>query len=262
MNCVDLQRSLAGVEDLSTAEHIAEHALERQAHLKTCAACSALVAELDLIASSAPELRAADEPSPRVWNSIAIALQQEGLIRPQAKRPFVVSKPTSSKSVAPRGVPSGDIAASAAPSRGFSSFAAGWGWRGWLVPAAAALLIAVGFFVNQRSLVHQLSQHIAPGARTTRPAETVAGLKVTDPNLAVPNLAGLNDDDLLLEIQNQSPEMRAQYVDNLRNANEYIRDAQSVVDANPNDEESRRSLLEAYQQKAMLFEMAMDRSLP
>jgi hypothetical protein len=113
------------------------------------------------------------------------------------------------------------------------------------------LLVAVGFFVNQRSLVHQLAQHIAPVATTT-PAAANA-------NLVVPNLAGLNDDDLLQEIQNQSPAMRAQYVDNLRSANEYIRDAQSVVDANPNDEESRRSLLEAYQQKAMLFEMAMDR---
>jgi hypothetical protein len=243
MNCVDLQRSLAGVEDLSTAEE--------QAHLKTCAACWTLVAELELIASSALELRATEEPSPRVWNSIATALRQEGLIRPQAirtetKRPFVVSKSGS-----PRGVPSRDIAASAAASRSFSSFAAGWGWRGWLVPAAAVLLVAVGFFVNQRSLVHQLVQHIAPSATRT-PATANA-------NLVVPNLAGLNDDDLLQEIQNQSPEMRAQYVDNLRSANEYIRDAQSAVDANPNDEESRRSLLEAYQQKAMLFEMAMDR---
>jgi len=243
MNCVDLQRSLAGVEDLSTAEE--------QAHLKTCAACSTLVAELELIASSALELRATEEPSPRVWNSIAIALRQEGLIRPQAirtetKRPFVVSKPGS-----PRGVPSDGIAASAAASRSFSSFTAGWGWRGWLVPAAAVLLVAVGFFVNQRSLVHQLAQHIAPSA-TKAPA-------AANTNLVVPNLAGLNDDDLMQEIQNQSPEMRAQYVDNLRSANEYIRDAQSAVDANPNDEESRRSLLEAYQQKAMLFEMAMDR---
>ena len=258
MNCVDLQRSLAGVEDRSTAEHSSE----KQAHLKACAACSALVAELDLIVSSAPELRAAEEPSPRVWNSIAIALQQEGLIRPQTKRPFVVSKAVGSKQVpraASRGVPTREIAASAASSRGFSSFTAGWGWRGWLVPAAAVLLIAVGFFVNQRSLVHQLTQHIAPGRTATRPSGTVAGLKIADPNMIVPNLAGLNDDDLLLEIQNQSPELRAQYVDNLRSANEYIRDAQSVVDANPNDEESRRSLLEAYQQKAMLFEMAMDR---
>jgi hypothetical protein len=252
MNCVDLQRSLAGVEELSTAEHIAQHALERQAHLKACAACSALVAELELIASSASELRAAEEPSPRVWNSIAIALRQEGLIHPQTNQPFVVSKPAAS-----RGVPTRDIAASAASSPSFSSFAAGWGWRGWLVPAAAALLIVVGVFVNQRSLVHQLTKHIAPATPTAPPAQTVAGLNVTNPNLA-----GLNDDDLLLEIQNQSPEMRAQYVDNLRNANEYIRDAQSAVDANPNDEESRRSLLEAYQQKAMLFEMAMDRSLP
>jgi len=243
MNCVDLQRSLAGVEDLSIAEE--------QAHLKTCAACSTLVAELELIASSASELRATEEPNPRVWDSIATALRQEGLIRPQTirtetKRPFVVSK-----SGAARGVPSGDIAASAAASRSFSSFAAGWGWRGWLVPAAAVVLVAVGFIVNQRSLVHQLAQHIAP-ASTTAPAAANA-------NLVVPNLAGLNDDDLLQEIQNQSPAMRAQYVDNLRSANEYIRDAQSVVDANPNDEESRRSLLEAYQQKAMLFEMAMDR---
>jgi hypothetical protein len=243
MNCVDLQRSLAGVEDLSIAEE--------QAHLKTCAACSTLVAELELIASSASELRATEEPNPRVWDSIATALRQEGLIHPQTirtetKRPFVVSK-----SGAARGVPSGDIAASAAASRSFSSFAAGWGWRGWLVPAAAVVLVAVGFIVNQRSLVHQLAQHIAP-ASTTAPAAANA-------NLVVPNLAGLNDDDLLQEIQNQSPAMRAQYVDNLRSANEYIRDAQSVVDANPNDEESRRSLLEAYQQKAMLFEMAMDR---
>jgi len=243
MNCVDLQRSLAGVEDLSTAEE--------QAHLKTCAACSTLVAELELIASSALELRATEDPSPRVWNSIAIALRQEGLIRPQAirtetKRPFVVSKPG-----APRGAPSDGIAASAAASRSFSSFTAGWGWRGWLVPAAAVLLVAVGFFVNQRSLVHQLAQHIAPSTTRTPAAANT--------NLVVPNLAGLNDDDLMQEIQNQSPELRAQYVDNLRSANEYIRDAQSAVDANPNDEESRRSLLEAYQQKAMLFEMAMDR---
>ncbi len=105
MNCVDLQRSLAGVEDLSTIGHTAgqtagqtaEHTEELQAHLKSCAACSALVAELDLIASSAPELRAAEEPSPRIWNSIESALRREGLIRPQTIRPFVVSKIVVSK---------------------------------------------------------------------------------------------------------------------------------------------------------------------
>jgi hypothetical protein len=129
------------------------------------------------------------------------------------------------------------------------------------VPAAAALLIAVGVFLNQTSLVHRLSRNLTP-ASATPAGETVADLKVPNPNLISSGLTGLNDDDLLQEIQNQTPAMRAQYVDNLRLANDYIRDAQNFVATNPNDEESRRSLLEAYQQKAMLFEMAMDRSLP
>jgi hypothetical protein len=73
---------------------------------------------------------------------------------------------------------------------------------------------------------------------------------------------GLNDDDLLQEIGQATPALRAQYEDNLRRVNEYIRDAQSNVADNPNDDEARRSLMAAYQEKAMLFELAMDRSLP
>ncbi len=75
MNCVELQQSLAEVEDGSS--------VEQRAHLRVCPACSALVRDLNLIAAAASELQAADEPSPRVWNSIEIALRQEGLIRPQ-----------------------------------------------------------------------------------------------------------------------------------------------------------------------------------
>jgi hypothetical protein len=44
--------------------------------------------------------------------------------------------------------------------------------------------------------------------------------------------------------------------------NQYIQDAKSELAANPNDEEARRSLMEAYQEKAMLFDLAMDRTLP
>jgi hypothetical protein len=44
--------------------------------------------------------------------------------------------------------------------------------------------------------------------------------------------------------------------------NEYISDAKSTVAADPDDEDARRSLMEAYQEKAMLFELALDRSLP
>jgi hypothetical protein len=44
--------------------------------------------------------------------------------------------------------------------------------------------------------------------------------------------------------------------------NESIREAQGFVDESPNDQDARRSLTDAYQQKSMLFELAMDRSLP
>jgi hypothetical protein len=79
--------------------------------------------------------------------------------------------------------------------------------------------------------------------------------------MPVANPSDLNDDDLMQEIADNSPEMKTQYAENLRQVNESIRDAQGLVDEAPNDEEARRSLMDAYQQKSMLFEMAMDRSL-
>jgi len=208
MTCVELQKSLAETEDANTTE--------QRAHLRTCPQCAALVADLYLIASTAIELRESDGPSPRVWNSIEIALRQEGLIRPQS----------GSRSLLP-------------------SFASRWGWSRWMVPAAALLLLSMGVYFRQHNRTQQIAANVPPPS--------------TSPALAV---AGLNDDDLLQEVAEQAPAMKAQYEDNLRIVNEYIHDAQSNVDANPQDEDARRSLMDAYQEKAMLFELAMDRSLP
>jgi hypothetical protein len=211
MTCVELQDSLAEQVDGGSAEQLA--------HLRTCSECSVLVKELLQIATSAAELRAADEPSPRVWNSIEIALRQEGLIH----------SPRPNRSLIP-------------------SFGSRWVWARWLAPAAAALLLVVGIQQYRHSHSLRIVMSTTPSVAHSTDSDVM--------------IAGLNDDDLLQEISTQAPAMRAQYADNLRRANEYIRDAKSVVDANPNDEEARRSLLEAYQQKAMLFELAMDRSLP
>jgi hypothetical protein len=115
-----------------------------------------------------------------------------------------------------------------------------------MVPAAAALLILVGIYANQHSLSTRLTKDTLP---------------VPAANVAVAD-AGMNDAELLQEVADRAPFMKIQYEDNLRRVNEYILDAQSTVDANPNDAEARRSLMDAYEQKAMLFEMAMDRSLP
>jgi hypothetical protein len=202
MNCVELQQSLAEVEDGSTTE--------QSAHLRGCPACSALVKELDLIVAAASELQAADEPSPRVWNSIEIALRQEGIIRPQP-----VGRPLT------------------------PSFSARWGAARWLVPAAAMLLLALGIYVRRESQANQPVQQ----AFVSAPAVSQSDL---------------NDDDLMQEVSDNPPALKTQYAENLRRVNESIRDAQGLVDASPNDQDARRSLMDAYQQKSMLFEMAMD----
>ena len=210
MTCVELEHSLAEIDDGSSAE--------QRAHLKNCPKCAALVADLLVIACTAGDLRAAHEPSPRVWNSIEIALRQEGLIRP----------PSSRHSLLP-------------------SFGSQWGWARWAAPVAAALLITVGIYVRQHKQVQVASNIVQP---------TISG-SANDAQLA-----GLNDDDLMQEVGQQSPALKAQYADNLRRVNDSIQDAKTSVAADPNDEDARRSLMEAYQQKAMLFELALDRSLP
>jgi hypothetical protein len=48
----------------------------------------------------------------------------------------------------------------------------------------------------------------------------------------------------------------------LRDANAYIQDAKASVDADPTDEEAQQALMDAYGQKSMIYQMALDRSLP
>jgi hypothetical protein len=213
MTCVELQESLVEIEDGTSAAQLA--------HLRGCGECTALVKELLVIASSAAELREAADPSPRVWNSIEIALRQEGLIHaPRSTTPL-------------------------SPSFGR------WAWARWLAPVAALLLIAAGLWVRHSSRTTELAKTMVPTLQANSSDPEIAGMN-----------DGLKDEDLQQEIASLSPAMQQQYTDNLQRANEYIHDARSVVDQNPNDPEARRSLLEAYQQKAMLFELAMDRSLP
>ena len=206
MNCVELQQSLAEQEDAGS--------WEQRTHLRECPACSTLVRELNLIVVAAGQLQEADEPSPRVWNSIEAALRQEGLIRPQ--RPFV------------------------------SSFGARWGAARWLVPAAAMLLLAVGIYMRRES----------------QPDHATQQALVTPISNQMASQSDLNDDDLMQEVTENEPAMKTQFAENLRQVNESIRDAQGLVNESPNDADARRSLMDAYHQKSMLFEMAMDRPLP
>ena len=73
MKCEEFQRILPEIEG--------SHSPEQEEHLKTCSRCSDLVADLSAIAQQALLLADDEDPSPRVWNRLEIALRQEGLIR-------------------------------------------------------------------------------------------------------------------------------------------------------------------------------------
>ncbi|HEX4922077.1 MAG TPA: hypothetical protein VFV92_15225, partial [Candidatus Bathyarchaeia archaeon] len=73
-----------------------------------------------------------------------------------------------------------------------------------------------------------------------------------------------NEDDqqVLTEISRSAPMMETAYQEDLRNVNSYIQDAEEFLREHPNDNEGEQYLMEARQQKEMLYEMALNRSLP
>ena len=218
MNCVQFQEILPEVlEGGRTAE--------QESHLKSCPMCSGLVADLDLIAREARQLQEVAEPSQRVWNSIEIALRQEGIIRDPRLGPSLVP---------------------ARPRR--------WSMA-WLAPVAALVLVAFGIVIYQRdSRDSRLAAHLD----TTTPS-VVAIL----PNSQKPsNVNNSEDDQLLAAVASRSPAMQAQYASNLQNVNAYIKDAEESAQAEPNDEEAQQIVMDAYEQRATVYEMALDRSLP
>jgi hypothetical protein len=218
MNCAEFQEFLPeGFEGGRTAE--------QDLHLRSCAACSGLVADLELIAREARQLQGIVEPSPRVWNSIEIILRQEGIIREAHLGPSLVP---------------------ARPQR--------WSMA-WLAPLAAVFLVAFGIVIYQRG-----PADFSPSANLDTQALPAAASPKTDQKATTSNSS--EDEQLLAAVESRSPAMKAQYASNLQNVNAYIKDAEESAHADPNDEEAQQIVMDAYEQRAAIYEMALDRSLP
>jgi len=190
------------------------HNIEQEEHLHSCSACSDLVADLKAISQQARLLQASEEPSPWVWNSIEVALRQEGLIHEARPEGLRIHPPLL-----------------------------GWRLR-WLAPLAAAFLVAFGALMFQRGG----QSHVAD--------------RQNPPRLITADAMASEDVQLLNTVGERTPSMRASYEANLRSVNAYIRDAEQSAQNDPNDEVAQQYLRNAYEQKAMVYEMALDRSLP
>lgn len=248
MNCAEFQRVLP---DIIAGGRSAE----QEGHLTSCSACSGLVSDLDTISQQARLLQASEEPSPRVWSSIQVALQQVqsdlDLIAEQAWSLQASEEPS------PRVWNSIEIALRQEglirqPQRDPVLAPRSWGWtRAWLLPVAAAFLVAFSLIIYQR-----VPNRTALSAQPGSTPNFLAGLPPVMTH-------GTTEDDQLLEtVASRAPAMRATYAANLESVNDYIRDAEESVKNDPNDEEAQQYLMAAYEQKAMVYEMALDRSLP
>ena|SRR5215471_1819960 len=276
MTCAEFQRVLPdGIDEGWSAQ--------QKSHLGSCSACSSLVedlnaisrearllracaepsprvwdsiadsiqeieSELDLVAAEARALQASEEPSPRVWNAIASAIQEMDseleLIASEARALQASDDPSvrvwNSLEIALR---KEGLIRQPRSEHSVIPFMKRWRWA-WMVPVTAAVLIAVGFL------------------NRTQPSVRIADVTPPKPPAAVQPLSSPEDQQVLEAVSRRAPALRATYEDNLRSVNAYIQDAEESVKSNPNDEQAEQYLMDAYEQRAMVYEMALDRALP
>jgi len=111
----------------------------------------------------------------------------------------------------------------------------------WLVPVAAALAIAAG-----------IKLYWPTGIGDTNPVA-----RVTAPTPAPP--LPTEDQQLINTVAVRFPSQQAKYRKNLEDANSYIRDAEQSIRNDPNDVYSQQLLINAYEQKQMLYDLAVNR---
>ena len=196
------------------------HTPEQQAHLNSCTACASLLADLNFISSQAQLLQEAEDPSPAVWNMLEIQLRREGLIHDGEIREGVPARSSLLEFFRRRRA-------------------------AWMVPVAAALMMVAGVKLYRPA-----------GVGDTNPVA-----RVTAPATAPPAVAMSSEDQQMLNtVAARFPARQAKYRSNLEEANSYIRDAEQSIKNDPNDVYSQELLINAYEQKQMLYDLAVNRA--
>ena len=184
-----------------------------RAHLSGCSSCRNLIADLTAIVATAHLLPAEVEPPARVWNSLRLQLEEEGIIRTAGTRPRWLS---------------------------FSEF-----FRPRLLATAAVGLLIVA----------------AAALQFQRPATQPTEARNTYGNLYQDTSLTLNNDEAHLPAMQLAgnSSMDVSLRQNLDIVDKFIVDCEQRVKEQPQDDLTREYLSGAYQQKAELISVMMER---
>ena len=184
-----------------------------RAHLAGCSSCRNFIADLTAIISTAHLLPAEVEPPPRVWTSLRVQLEQEGIIRSAAPHSWWL---------------------------GFSDF-----FRPRLLATAAVglLIVAAAALHFQRSATQPTE---ARNVYDNLYQDTSSTLDNDEAHLPAMQLAGNSGVDVSLR-------------ENLDIVDKFIVDCEQRVKQQPQDELTREYLNGAYQEKAELISVMMER---
>jgi hypothetical protein len=113
----------------------------------------------------------------------------------------------------------------------------------------------------QPSTHPQIARQTTPRATPERPSEQVdsTSSEIAGANAAPYQPTSADDNQFLTEVSQRAPSMRATYTNQLEAVNSEIRETQAYIARYPGDVDARQHLLEVYQQKAMLYSIALDR---
>jgi hypothetical protein len=168
-------------------------------------------------------------------------------------------------------------------------------WRAWwLAPVAAALVAAASYVVSHKPAPQPVAQRQAPAPAVTVaiPAKPPVPETTTSDTTAVktaalpapaiqesakkpPEPLGMagravasaprsqapssEDQQFLSVVSTLEPAIRASYENELQAVNADIRETQAYVKRYPGDADARQHLMDSYQQKALLYQIALDR---
>ncbi len=113
-------------------------------------------------------------------------------------------------------------------------------WNPFLIAAPLAAVLVLAGVLFRGDL----------GTTPTRPVR---------PTAAAPIL-NQADQQILESVAAQTPELKNAYKENLERVNVYIDHAEVALKANPEDQAAQQELMDAYEQKNMVYAMAMDRA--